>query len=75
MFTSSEKNYPYQILLNRDLFDCLKRTYAYLNEGDKVCQCYSCLKMVIQAYLNVGFLQYFSLNMHHLNDSVDILNC
>ena len=37
------------------LYDCFKLMYAYLNEGDKVCECYGCLKMVIQARLHVGF--------------------
>ena len=27
------------------LYDCFKLIYAYLNEGDKVHECYSCLKM------------------------------
>ena len=45
---------------------------AYLNEEDNVCECYSCLKMVIQAHIHVGFLKYFSLNVHHLNDSIYI---
>ena len=34
-----------------------------------------CLKMVIQAYLHVGFSQYFWLNVYHLNDSIYICNC
>ena len=33
-----------------DFFIC-----AYLNEGDKVRECYGCLKMMIQAQLHVGF--------------------
>ena len=41
------------------LYDCFKHTYAYLNERDKACKCYSCLKMVIQAYLHVGFFTVF----------------
>ena len=42
-------------LLTRVLYDCFKLIYAYLNERDKVCECYSCLKMVIQAHLHTGF--------------------
>ena len=38
------------------LYDRFKPIYAYLNEGDKVCECYSCLKMTIQAHLHVVFL-------------------
>ena len=26
-----------------------------MNKGDKVCECYSCLKMIVQAHLHVGF--------------------
>ena len=33
--------------------------HTYLNEGDKVCVCYSCLKMVKQAHLYVGFATIF----------------
>ena len=56
-------------LLTRVLYDCFKLIYAYLNEGDKVRECYSCLKML-------GFLQYFSLNVHYyLNDYFCVWNC
>ena len=41
------------------LHDCFKLMYAYLNEGDKVRKCYSCLKMIIQAHLHVGFFKIF----------------
>ena len=41
--------------ITRVLHDCFKLTYAYLNERDKVHECYSCLKMMIQAYLHVDF--------------------
>ena len=41
------------------LYDCFKLIYAYLNEGDKVRECYSCLKMIIQAPLHVGFSTIF----------------
>ena len=33
--------------------------YAYLNERDKVRECYSCLKIVIQAQLHVDFSTIF----------------
>ena len=56
--------------LARILCDCLELIYAYLNEGDEVCECYSCLKMTIQAHLRVVFFsQYFSLNMPHLSST------
>ena len=58
MLISSEQNYAHQIL-HRYLYDCFKLIYAYLNEGDKICVCYSCLKMVIQARLHVGFFAIF----------------
>ena len=41
------------------LYDCFKLIYAYLNEGNKVRECYGCLKMMIQAYLHVGFFTIF----------------
>ena len=33
-----------------------------LNERDKVCKCYSCLKMMIQAQIHTSFFTNFSLN-------------
>ena len=60
MLISPEQNDSHQILLNRGiLYDCFKLIYAYLNEGDKVCECYSCLKMMIQSQLHVGFFKIF----------------
>ena len=47
------------LLLNRVLYDCFNLIYAYLNKGDKVFECYSCLKMVIEANLHVGFFTRF----------------
>ena len=44
-----------QIFLTRVLLDCLKHLYAYLNEGDKVCECYNCLKIVMQGHLHDFF--------------------
>ena len=46
-----------------------------LNEEGKVCEWYSCLKMVVQAHIHVDFSQYFWLNEYHLNDSIYIWNC
>ena len=37
------------------LHDCSKLIYAYLNEGNKIRECYSCLKMMMQAHLHVSF--------------------
>ena len=51
MLISSEQNYPHQIEL------CLFP--AHLNEGDQVCECYSYLKMVIQAHSHVDFFTIF----------------
>ena len=45
--------------LTEVLCDCFTPMYVYLNEGDKVCERYSCLKMVIQAHLHVGFFTIF----------------
>ena len=33
--------------------------YTYLNGGDKIHECYSCLKLMIRAHLNVGFFILF----------------
>ena len=41
------------------LYDCFKLIYAYLIERDKIRECYSCLKMMIQAHLHVGFITIF----------------
>ena len=59
MLISSEQNYPHQILLNGGFVRLFKLIYAYTNKGDKVCECYSCLKMMIQAHLHVGFFKIF----------------
>ena len=59
MLISSKKIILIKSFLTGVLYDCFKLIYAYLNEGDKVCECYSCLKMVIQAHLHVGFFTIF----------------
>ena len=59
MLISPEQNYPHQSFLTGVLYDYFKPSYGYLNKGDKVCECYSCLKMVIQAHLHVGFFTIF----------------
>ena len=41
------------------LYHCFKLIYPYLNGGDQFCECYRCLKMVILAYLHVGFFTIF----------------
>ena len=45
--------------LTEVLYDRLKLIYTYLNEENKVRECYSCLKMIIQAHLHVGFFTIF----------------
>ena len=54
------------------LYDWFKLIYRYLNEGNKVRECFNCLKMMIQVHLHVGFITYLSLNMYHLNKSIYI---
>ena len=54
---TSEQNYPHQVLLNRYMYDRFKLIYAYLNEGGKFPECYSCLKMIIQTHSHAGFFQ------------------
>ena len=43
------------------LYDCFKLIYTYLNKGDKVYECYNCLKMILQAHLHIGFFTIFFL--------------
>ena len=60
------------------MYDCLELIFAYLNEWDKVRECRSCLKMIIQAYLHVRLHVHtspFTSNVHHLSDSICIWNC
>ena len=45
--------------LTKVLFDCFKLICVHVNEGCKVRECYSCLKMIIQAYLMIFFTIYF----------------
>ena len=73
MLISSEKVIVIKSFLTGVLYDCFRNICAYLNKSDKICKCYNCLKMVIQVpiYMLV-FSQYFSLNMHHLVDSIYI---
>ena len=42
----------------RALYDRCKFMYMYLNKGDKVRECYSCLKLMVRTHLNVGFSKY-----------------
>ena len=46
-------------LLTEVLYDCFKLICAYLNDGDKVPECYSCLKIMTQAHLYFGFFTVF----------------
>ena len=48
------------------LYNCFKLEYTYLNEGDKVRECYSCLNMMIQVHLLVGFLTIFFIKRETL---------
>ena len=41
------------------LHDRFKLIYTYLNEGDKIRECYSCLKMIMQSYSHLGFFTFF----------------
>ena len=55
MLISSEQNDPHQILLSRGFVWLFKTYIRVFKWSDKVCECYSCLKMMIQAHLHVGF--------------------
>ena len=39
--------------------NCFKLIYAHFNEGNKVRECYNCLKIMIQAHLHVVFFTIF----------------
>ena len=56
MLISSEQNILIKSFLTGVLNDYFRLIYAYLNEGDKVCECYGVIKMVMQAHLYVNFL-------------------
>ena len=47
------KSFPTKALYDRSKF-----TYMYLNEVDKIRECHSCLKVIIQAHSHVGFSKY-----------------
>ena len=56
MHISPEKIDPRQVLLKGLLDDCsnyFRLICAYLNEGNKVCECYSCFKTMILVHLLV----------------------
>ena len=55
MLISSEQNDPHQILLSRGFVWLFKTYIRVFKWRDKVCECYNCLKMMIQAHLHVGF--------------------
>ena len=59
MLVSSEQNDPHQSFLTGVLYDCFKLMYVYLNEGDEVRKCFSCLKMMIRAQSHDGFFTIF----------------
>ena len=45
------------------LYDYFKLIYAYLNEGRKVHECYSCFKMIAQANLHAFLVVFFSISI------------
>ena len=57
------------------LHGCFKLIYQYLNEGDKVRECYSCLKLMVHGYLHIAISYCFWLHVHDLSDSNYIWNC
>ena len=63
MLISSEQNEPHQTLLNIDFVGLFQTL------GDKVRKCCSCLKMMMQAYLHVGFFTIFIIKRESLKQS------
>ena len=62
-----EKRILTKFFLKEVLYDCFNFTYAYWNEGGKVREFHSCLKVMIQPYSHVAFF-----NVHHLSNSIYI---
>ena len=56
--------------LTEALYNRSKLFYGYSNEGDKVGECYSCLKFMIQTYLRVDFLKTFFIKHVSLKGTV-----
>ena len=56
--------------LNGALDDCFGFICTYLNLGDKVCECYSYLNMMIQAHLHVGSFTIFLVRRTSLKGTV-----
>ena len=59
MLIISEQNDSHQIVHSKGFAWFFQTLYAYLNERDKVRECYSCLKIVTQAQLHVDFSTIF----------------
>ena len=66
---------PIKSFLTGVLHGCFKLIYQYLNEGDKVRECYSCLKLMVHGYLHIAISYCFWLHVHDLSDSNYIWNC
>ena len=47
MLISSEQNDPHQILFNKGFIWLFQTYIRVFNKGDKVLECYRCLKMMI----------------------------
>ena len=67
MLISSKQVVIIKYVLTGVLYYYFKFIYAYLNEGDKVWKYYSCLKMMIQANLHVGFSKTFFIKRASLD--------
>ena len=48
---------PVKSFLTGALCDYMKLIYLNLNEEDRVPECYSCMKLMIQAHLCFGFFK------------------
>ena len=71
MLITSEQNDLINSFITGVLYVRFKLIYPYSNKGDKVLECYSCLKMITQAHLHVGF---FTIFLFNLNDSIYCCN-
>ena len=62
---------PVKSFLTGALYDSFKLIYAYLSEGDKVHECCSCFKMMMQSHLHVCFFKIFFIKRALLKGALE----
>ena len=56
-------------------YDYFRLIHVYLNEGDKIRECYRCFKMIMQVHLHVGFFTKFFIKRASLKQFHLYINC